>query len=211
MKSVFKGESAFKETSAFKGISIFKGTSACKGFTLLEIIVVMMIISIAGSMVFMNIGKGAEKREIKIFVEKMISVCKKARMTALSKGVPVFFVISPMDRQCWIKEETGTADGKSTDDKSADWGSADGESADGGSIDGRKSVFPIPGKILIEASGLTEAANGLYQIIFYPDGSTSGGDLAIRQGDRYAFFCRIDLLTGIVSVSQEDNGGWEKI
>ena len=170
--------------------------SASKGFTLLEIIVVMMIISIAGSMVFMNIGRGAEKREIKIFVEKMISVCKKARMTALSQGVPVSFVISPVDRQCWIREETGRADG---------------EIADGKSMDGQKSVFPIPGNILIEASGLTEEANGLYQIIFYPDGSASGGDLAIRQGDKYAFFCRIDLLTGIVSVTLEDNGGWKKI
>ncbi len=169
--------------------------SASKGFTLLEIIVVMMIISIAGSMVFMNIGRGAEKREIKIFVEKMISVCKKARMSALSKGVPVSFVISPMDRQCWIKEETGRAEG---------------EIADGKSMDARKSVFPIPGKILIEAGGLTEEADGLYRIIFYPDGSSSGGDLAIRQGDKYAFFCRIDLLTGIVSVALEDNGGWKK-
>ncbi len=172
-----------------------------KGFTLIEIIVVMMIISIAGSMVFMNIGKGAEKREIKLFVEKMVSVCKKARMTALSKGVPVSFVISPMDRKCWIKENTGNAEGEN----------ADGEGADGKSMDGQKSVFPIPGKILIEASGLTEKADGLYQIIFYPDGSSSGGDLAIRQGDKYAFFCRIDLLTGIVSVSLEDNGGWKKI
>ncbi len=167
--------------------SAFKGKLGHGGFTLLEIIVVMMIISIAGSMVFMNIGKGAEKREIKIFVEKFMSVCKKARMTALSKGIPVFFVISPVDRQCWIKEETGHAQGE---------------------IAGH-SVFPIPGKILIEASGLTEEEDGVYRITFYPDGSTSGGDLAIRQGDEYAFFCRIDLLTGIVSLTQEDNGGWE--
>jgi len=161
--------------------------SASKGFTLIEIIVVMLIISIAGSMVFMNLGKGADKREIKAFVEKMVSVCKQAGVTALASDAPVSFVISPMDRQCWISVETPELESKKA----------------------KKSVFAIPGEILIEAKGLTETKNGFYEIIFYPDGSSSGGDIAIRKGDTFAFFCRIDLLTGIVSVTQEDKGGWK--
>jgi hypothetical protein len=44
----------------------------------------------------------------------------------------------------------------------------------------------------------------LYKIIFYPDGSSGGGDFAIRAGDEFSFFFKIDLLTGIVGVTLND-------
>ncbi len=161
--------------------------SASKGFTLLEIIVVMLIISITSSLVFMNFGRGAGKKDMKIFAEKLSSLCKKARMTSLSSGVPVKLIISPADRQCWISIWKNHAEitGRQDNDKKA-------------------YVLSIPGKVFIEASGLTRQDSGVYEIVFYPDGSSSGGDLAIGQGDKPSFFCRIDLLTGVVSMSVKD-------
>ena len=164
--------------------------STSKGFTLLEIIVVMLIISISGSLVFMSLGKGAGKKEIKIFAGKMASLCRRARMTALASSTPVMFIISPINRQCWISRK---------DNEQSD-------TINGQNNNGKAYILPIPGRVFIEASGLTKQDNGLYKIIFYPDGSSSGGDLSIGAENKPVFFCRIDLLTGIISMSQNDHG-----
>jgi general secretion pathway protein H len=77
--------------------------SASKGFTLIEILVVMVLISITGSMVFINFGKNQDHLENKGFAEKMISMCKKTRQRALVLGEPSVFKISSFDRRCWME------------------------------------------------------------------------------------------------------------
>lgn len=75
-----------------------------KGFTLVEILVVIIILALAGSLVFVNVGKSISKKNTKAFAQQMISLCKKARRMALDEGVPVAFNISSSQRRCWIKD-----------------------------------------------------------------------------------------------------------
>jgi len=77
------------------------------GFTLLELIVVLVIIAICGSLVFVNVGKSITTRKNKGFAHEMISFCRTARRLAIDRGTPVAFYISSDERRCWI-DDTGS-------------------------------------------------------------------------------------------------------
>ena len=77
------------------------------GFTLLEMIVVLVIIAICGSLVFVNVGKSIATRKNKNFAYQMISLCKTARRLAIDRGVPVAFYISSDERRCWVDNGRG--------------------------------------------------------------------------------------------------------
>jgi general secretion pathway protein H len=77
------------------------------GFTLLELIVVLVIIAICGSLVFVNVGKSIATRKNKSFAYEMISLCKTARRLAIDRGAPVAFYISSDERRCWIENARG--------------------------------------------------------------------------------------------------------
>ncbi len=79
-------------------------SKASSGFTLVEILVVIIILALAGSLVFVNVGKSITKKNTRAFAEQMILLCKKARRMALDEGVPVAFNISSNQRCCWIKD-----------------------------------------------------------------------------------------------------------
>jgi len=72
------------------------------GFTLVEILVVMIILAMAGSLVFVSAGKSITGKQNKTFALEMISLCKKARRMAVDSGVPAALYISASKRCCWI-------------------------------------------------------------------------------------------------------------
>ena len=75
------------------------------GFTLLELVVVLVILGIIGSLVFVNVGKSFTQKKRKIFAHEMVSLCKKARRMAAGQGIISTFYISSDQRRCWIDKE----------------------------------------------------------------------------------------------------------
>ncbi len=73
------------------------------GFTLVEIVVVLIILALAGSLVFVNVGRSVSVKREKVFMHRMISQCRKARRTAVDEGVPMAFYISSSQRASWIE------------------------------------------------------------------------------------------------------------
>ncbi len=78
----------------------FNGSA--RGFTLVEILVVMVLFALAGSMVFTSVGKSRSDRENKDFARGFTALCQKARRKAVAGGLPVAVRISEPLRQCWI-------------------------------------------------------------------------------------------------------------
>lgn len=72
-------------------------------------------------------------------------------------------------------------------------------------IEGRETFLGIPEEMLIEGEGIRRLSEDEYAIFFYPDGSTSGGELTLSvAGDVVGSF-RIDVLTGMIApVGDED-------
>ena len=139
-----------------------------RGFTLIEILVVMILIAVAGSLVYLNVGRSAAQKQGRMFAQEMIMLVKKARGTSLASSRPVAFYISSMDRLCWVE--------------------------------GSSSSVKVPENVLIQAQGVVQTDADVYGIYFYPDGSSSGGEISLSADGQLFFLFRVDMLTGLVSI-----------
>ncbi|MBF0228207.1 MAG: prepilin-type N-terminal cleavage/methylation domain-containing protein [Desulfamplus sp.] len=175
-------------TALFLGVNFSMNKN---GFTLIEITVVIILIAIASSLVLMNIGQSGRMKESRIFASNIVSMCKKARVTAVSKGVPACLTISPESRECGIGF-IGDAlpDSKNLDDQISD-NEGFGESSNNG-------LLKIPESILLEGENIKVDSNGVYFICFYPDGSSGGGILTISVENEFEFTFQVDMLTGSI-------------
>ena len=72
-------------------------------------------------------------------------------------------------------------------------------------IEGRETFLGIPEDMLIEGEGIRRLSEDEYAILFYPDGSTSGGELTLSVSGAVMGRFRIDVLTGMIApVGDED-------
>ena len=138
-----------------------------RGFTFIEIVVVMVLVAVSGSLVYMSVGRSAEQKQGKIFAQEMMSQVRKARRTSLSTSRPVAFLISSPDRFCWVE-------------------------GGGGGLE-------IPERVMIQEQGIAQLDGGVFGIYFYPDGSSSGGEITLVADGEAFFVFRVDILTGLVT------------
>ncbi|MBF0112864.1 MAG: type II secretion system protein [Desulfamplus sp.] len=157
----------------------FKFHANSKGFTLIEIVVVMILIAIAGSLVFINIGQSGRMKESRIFASKVVSMCKTARITAMSQAIPTCLTISPESRECKISF---------IDSATPPYPQSSAFS----------ETLKIPENILLEGENIKVDSDGLYFICFYPDGSSGGGILTISVENEFEFTFQVDILTGAI-------------
>lgn len=138
------------------------------GFTLIELIMVMLIVSLASSMVFVAVSSGMFASSEKKFAREFAATLSRAKTSSLGRGRIVSFLV-------------------------------DGENRRYG-VDGGKWK-EIPSTIQVAAEGLVEKKEGVYAVVFYPDGSSSGGDIDIEY-DETGKKMRIHIgkLVGIVSI-----------
>jgi len=70
-------------------------------------------------------------------------------------------------------------------------------------IDDSKKSLRIPEQMLIEGEGVTRLREDIYAIFFYPDGSSSGGELTFSMSGHVIYAFRIDLLAGLIIPIEE--------
>lgn len=149
-------------------ISHFKILS--RGFTLLEILVVLILISLATSLVATNVGSSSDHKRTLFFIRQVQSMCRKARHRAMINGYPQTFVISSSSRVCWVVKE---------------------------------SKVEIPSSITIEGENIETEDQDIYKIMFYTDGSSSGGQLFFKSEEKSLAILKVDVMTGIIELNNE--------
>jgi general secretion pathway protein H len=138
-----------------------------RGFTFIELLVVMVLVAVSGSLVYMSVGRSAEQKQGKIFAQEMLSLVKKARRTSVASSRPVAFLISSQDRFCWVEGQSGS--------------------------------LSIPERVMIQEQGIAQVDGDAFGIYFYPDGSSSGGEITLAADGVPFFIFRVDILTGLVT------------
>lgn len=63
---------------------------------------VLLLISLAASLVVSNVGKSTGEKRTVFFVKKVHSLCVTARQKAMIRGYPQSFVISASERSIWV-------------------------------------------------------------------------------------------------------------
>ena len=69
-------------------------------------------------------------------------------------------------------------------------------------IEGGRGV-EIPEEVQVEGEGVGEVSPGIYGILFYPDGSSSGGALFLRWPDGAEYSIRVGRIFGGVKMAKE--------
>ncbi len=68
------------------------------GFTLIEMIVVVLIISVSVALVMPRVGTGWKRLEDGEFLQEFVDTIRRSRMIAVNSGQPVAFRINSADR-----------------------------------------------------------------------------------------------------------------
>ncbi|MBN2232427.1 MAG: type II secretion system protein [Deltaproteobacteria bacterium] len=142
-----------------------------RGFTLIEMLVVMVIVSLGVTLVVTAIGRGTGERRGGEFVEAFAGLCRRARVGALAGGRTAVLLVDGNRRRCRLGDED----------------------EEGG--------LEIPADMLVEVEDRAEPVDAgatNYEILFFPDGSSTGDRLIFSVAGREVAALCLDPLTGAV-------------
>lgn len=171
-------------------MSVIKNTA--RGFTMLELLVVMVLMVVVVAVVSVNIVSGLDSSRVKTSARQLATVLRSARTEALSSGLEAGIVLGRHD----LEAETSNL---GYGDSSAARLEAPGPQRSYTVLPAGEWVA-LPGGMSLSLSAGGRAQGALAppgSLMFYPDGSSSGGRLEVLAGaDR--LIIEVDWLTGEV-------------
>ncbi|GBE06067.1 MAG TPA: prepilin-type N-terminal cleavage/methylation domain-containing protein [Nitrospirae bacterium] len=142
------------------------------GFTLIELVIVLIIISVVSALTGVLIYRGSGNSELKTFTRQVSTTLRTARNFAISKKQVYSFIV-PEDR-------TGY-----------------GLYAGIGPNEDIEDVPPVVHKAVPESLKIyIDGVEDQFRIDFYPQGNSSGGRLVISNEKGNSFVITINRITG---------------
>ncbi len=171
-----------------------------RGFTLLELLVVLVIISLTSVLVVPQLTGSLAKTNLLTAAKKISASLRYARSQAASEKITYVAIFDfEKDR---LSIMTGMAGQEAQTGETLQEDLGDGEEP---VI--RSKSYDLPDGVKLEkgVSGEDEIDSGLFQIAFFPTGSSSGGDVILTndRGKRYKI--SVDFITGIVRLESWDD------
>ncbi len=158
------------------------------GFTLIELILVLIIISIAFAIVAPAVGNRLGGNDSKRTAAQLRTTLELLRLRALTEGKEQRLIIDPEDNQYW--QESGRQI-VARDDS--------GDAPDHGD----EQITPSDGDVQLSATSLWVREEGQVEFRFYPDGTNSGGEITIeqqRETNVIAYIITLNPLLGTATV-----------
>ncbi len=140
------------------------------GFTMVEVVLVLIIISLILAVVLPRVGAGWRKMEDREFLQDFVQTLKRGRLIAMNSGQMTAFRIRPSERLYDIGDPPNRR---------------------------------VPDHVDIYSDDLErDPVNQDHLVVFYPDGSLSGGDIEVVFDKERAFLISIHPLVGSIRVSR---------
>ena len=168
-----------------------------RGFTLLELLVVLVIISLMSVLVVPQLTGSLSKTNLQTASKKISASLRYARSRAASEKITYVAIFDFEKNRLSIITGQEAQTGETTEE----------DLGDGKERVIRSNSYDLPDGVKLEkaVSGGDEIDSGHYQITFFPAGSSSGGDVILTndRGKRYKI--SVDFITGIVRL-----GSWDE-
>ena len=159
-----------------------------KGFTLLELLVVLVLISLVTALVAPKLAAPLGNLQLKTAVKKIAGSLRYARSLAASEKVNRLCVFDFENQTVAIysESEPGAGDDNGTPEV------------------GRGTTYVLPEGVQLKQAyaGDTAVDNGIFQVNFFANGSSSGGDIVIEGENGRALMIHIDFITGMVEIAK---------
>ena len=163
-----------------------------KGFSLIELLVVLVIISVFSAFVGPKVVGSLGNMGLKTASKKMAASLRYARSRAITESVPYVALLDLNRNRVTIKPNVNSS-GK--EDETNDAGAAENES-------GLKR-YALPGgvrfkEVLAFDGGKTDSR--FFAVVFMPSGGCSGGTILLENDRKHESAIKIDFITGTVRV-----------
>ena len=174
-----------------------------RAFTLLELLIVLVIISLTSVLVVPQLTGSLSKTNLQTASKKISASLRYARSQAASKKITYVAIFDfEKNRLSIMTGMTGMTGQEAQTGETLKEDLGDGEEP---VI--RSKSYDLPDGVKLEkgVSGEDEIDSGLFQIAFFPTGSSSGGDVILTndRGKRYKI--SVDFITGIVRLGSWDD------
>ncbi len=169
-----------------------------RGFTLLELLVVMVVISLMSVLVVPQLTGSLARMNLQTASKKISASLRYARSQAASEKITYVAIFDFEKDRLSIMTGQEAQTGETIIEE---------DLGDGKERATRSTSYDLPDGVKLEkaVSGGDEIDSGHFQITFFPTGSSSGGDVILTndRGKRYKI--SVDFITGIVQL-----GSWDE-
>ncbi len=167
------------------------------GFSLLELLVVLVIIAVSSALIGPRVAGSLATANLKTAAKRVAAALRYARSQAASEKIAY---VAMFDLETG---SLGISPREPMGEKSA--GTAPGE--DEGASKPAK-VYRLPEDVRIEraSAGEVETESGIFEILFYPTGGSSGGEVLLQNERERRYWIRVDFVTGTVKLAAEEKG-----
>jgi general secretion pathway protein H len=158
-----------------------------RGFTLIELVVVLILISLSISLVAPSLSRVAKTLELRAAVKKISAILRYYRSEAVQTGKTQQVFFNPDLREVGIQAIDVNVP-ESEKEKPEDLAPI--------------KKFTLPEGIQMKELNMPASQNssGSPTIEFYPNGGSNGGSLLLDRPDHKGFRIKVHFLTGMVEV-----------
>jgi type II secretion system protein H len=159
-----------------------------KGFSLIELMVVLVILSLSISLITPSLSRFLRTVELKGAAKKVSGILRYCRSEAVNKGFVHQVLFDSNMKQISVQSIASTETKKEEEVKKEEELS--------------KKVYTLPDGIEIKKVDVTSVQNpqDLPTIEFYPNGGSNGGSILLDSQGRNGFRIEVHFLTGIVKI-----------
>ena len=185
-----------------------------RGFSLIELIIVLAVMALVFGLAAPRVAKNMGALHLRTTAKQVAASMRWARSQALSSGKTYNAVFDCKEQRVIISDYAGAMNTdimKLVQTAGGGAGQKEPENSDAAMPQRMLKIFELPEDIFIsriEIADVLDANPGeqsIYQLTFFPDGTTMGGEITIADEQKRSFIISVDFLTGIVSLEEPDN------
>jgi general secretion pathway protein H len=173
-----------------------KSRNRASGFTLIELILVLIILSVITALVVPRLTQSLSRMNVESSARRVASALRLARSLAVTEKVPYRAVFNMNGHTLSIVTYQQTSN------------DADPEES-GAARPVEPRVYALTDGIHFEegmsSNGETVTSGG-FEMVFYPGGGTSGGEVVLGDDEGRSFSIGLDTITGSVKIKDRISG-----
>jgi len=161
------------------------------GFTLIELLVVLVIIGLVSAFVAPRVTAPLGTLSLKTASKKIVSALRYARSQAVSENAGQVAIFDFEKRRLMIFKGASLPPAYRADELP---------------LKKAEMVYELPDQVRFEkaATGDEQIASGLFQVVFFPNGSSNGGKMILAGDSDRRYGIQVDFITGMVRLLDTD-------
>jgi general secretion pathway protein H len=169
-----------------------KAGSRVEGFTLIELIIVLVILSVMTALVVPRLTQSLSRMNVESTARRVASVLRLARSLAVSEKVPYGAVFDMNVDTLTVVSYQRTMEGEESPESEAD--------------------HRVPPRIYTLTDGVhlregvtlngETVTTGIFQMAFFPGGGSRGAEVVLGDDEGRSFSIAVDRIVGSVKISE---------